>query len=475
VFNEYYLYGFNSRSNITALKKSHLPFLLILMVALTVFTSNSIHGQEQVENPEMESRFELSPEAELSVITCGPGPEELYASFGHSAFRIQDIPNKIDRVYNYGTFDFDTPNFYMKFASGKLLYMLSAYDFGRFLQSYHRENRWVKGQVLDLEPEDVQKVFDYLENNALPENRFYKYDFFYDNCSTKLYDVLETVLGDRIIFENEFETQELSQRELISLYSYNQPWGDFGIDLALGANIDRKATAREYMFLPDYVFKAFECIEIAEDSEENVMVSETEDLSNGESLSEEENLGSKVSKPIVKRTEEILLSYKKDEEGDSVSPMQVGGIFLLLVLLVTFFDHRKGRRSRIFDGTLFIATGLAGVVMLLLWFATDHTATVNNFNVLWAFAPNLLIAFVLQRKPRISYWYMFTLLILLDILVALWIFQIQVFHMAMIPILGGLYVRYLFLWGYFRKLKNLGVEIAETEGSQKGTSRESAE
>ncbi len=76
------------------------------MVVLTVFTSNSILGQEQVENPEIESRFELSPEAELSVITCGPGTEELYASFGHSAFRIQDIPNKIDRVYNYGTFRF---------------------------------------------------------------------------------------------------------------------------------------------------------------------------------------------------------------------------------------------------------------------------------------------------------------------------------------------------------------------------------
>ena len=460
MFNEYYLYGFNSRSNITALKKSRLPFLLILMVVLTVLASNSMFGQEQVEHPEIESRFELSPEAELSVITCGPGTEELYASFGHSAFRIQDIPNKIDRVYNYGTFDFDTPNFYTKFARGKLLYMLSAYDFGRFLQSYHRENRWVKGQVLDLEPTDVQKVFDFLENNALPENRFYKYDFFYDNCSTKLYDVLETVLGDRIIFENEFETQELSQRELISLYTYNQPWGDFGIDLALGADIDRKATAREYMFLPDYVFKAFECIEIAEDSEENVMVSETEEFSNGESLSEEERSGSRVSKPIVKRTEEILLSYKNDEEGDSISPMQVGGIFLLLVLLVTFFDHRKGRRSRIFDGAIFIATGLAGVVMLLLWFATDHTATVNNFNILWAFAPNLLIAFVLQRKPRLSYWYLFTLLLLLDILVAIWIFQIQVFHMALIPILGGLYVRYLFLWGYFRKLKNLGAVSA---------------
>ena len=419
-------------------------------------------GQKEGEEAMVESRFELSPEAELSVITCGPGTEELYASFGHSAFRVQDIPNKIDRVYNYGTFDFDTPNFYMKFARGKLLYQLSAYDFGRFLQSYHRENRWVKGQVLDLEPEDVQKVFDFLENNALPENRSYKYDFFYDNCSTKLYEVLETVLGDRIIFENEFETQELSQRELISLYTYNQPWGDFGIDLALGADIDRKATAREYMFLPDYVFKAFECIEIAEESGEEVIASGIDEVSGGESLGEEETTSStRESKPIVKRTEEILLSYKGQTEDESITPLQAGGFFLLLVLLITFFDHRKGRRTRIFDGTLFIVTGLAGVVMLLLWFATDHTATINNFNILWAFAPNLLIAFVLQRKPRFSYWYVFTLLLLLDILVALWIFQIQVFHMAMIPILGALYVRYLFLWGYFRKLKNLGVEISE--------------
>jgi len=459
---EYYLYGFNSRSNIPALKKSFYFPLLILIVGLVFMTSSKAFGQERAEEPEIESRFELSPEAELSVITCGPGTDELYASFGHSAFRVQDIPNKIDRVYNYGTFDFDTPNFYMKFAQGKLLYQLRAYDFGRFLQSYHRENRWVKGQVLDLEPEDVQKVFDFLENNALPENRSYKYDFFYDNCSTKLYEVLETVLGDRIIFENEFETRELSQRELISLYTYNQPWGDFGIDLALGADIDRKATAKEYMFLPDYVFEAFECIEIAEDSEEVVMV-EKEVVTSGKSLEEEESSVARKSKPIVKRTEEILLSYKEDAENDSISPMQAGGIFLLLVLLVTFFDHRKGRRSRIFDGTLFIVTGLAGIVMLLLWFATDHTATVNNFNILWAFAPNLLMAFVLQRKPRLSYWYMFTLLLLLDILVALWIFQIQVFHMALIPILGALYIRYLFLWGYFRKLKNLGVETTDEE------------
>ena len=428
------------------MKKSHLPAFFFLTFLFAFLTPVALFSQE--DGTEIETRFELSPEAELSVITCGPGTEELYASFGHSAFRVRDIPNNIDRVYNYGTFDFDTPNFYVKFARGKLPYMLSAYDFGRFLQSYHRENRWVKGQVLDLEQEDVQKVFDFLENNALPENRFYKYDFFYDNCSTKLYEVLETVLGDRLIFENEFETQELSQRELISLYTQNQLWGDFGIDLALGADIDRKATGREYMFLPDYVFNAFECIEIADESMEDLSVSE-EELEDGERSYAAEV----VSKPIVKRTEEILLNYPSKEIDDSIGPMQVGGIFLLLVLLITFFDHRNGKRTRIFDGILFICTGLAGVVMLLMWFATDHTATVNNFNVLWAFAPNLLIAFFLQRRPLLSYWYVFTLLLLLDVLVALWIFQIQVFHMALIPILGGLYVRYLFLWGYFKRLR----------------------
>jgi hypothetical protein len=143
--------------------------------------------------------IQLSPEAEISVITCGPGESELYATFGHSAFRIKDLPNKIDRVYNYGTFNFNTPNFYIKFARGKLLYDLRAYNFGTFLQSYQREKRWVKGQVLDLKHDEIQRVYNFLENNAKPENRSYKYDFFYDNCSTKLYDVLEQVLGDKTI------------------------------------------------------------------------------------------------------------------------------------------------------------------------------------------------------------------------------------------------------------------------------------
>ena len=390
------------------MKKIYLLFL---------FTSIVGYSQERI----------LSPETELSVITCGPSDVDLYATFVHSAFRILDRPNKIDRVYNYGTFNFNTPNFYLKFVQGKLLYQLSAYDFGNFLYSYRKENRWVKGQILDLSRQEIQEVFDYLENNAKPENRLYKYDFFYDNCSTRLYDVMEEVLGDKIIFEANYANSNYSHRELIQKYLPKHPWGDFGIDFALGANIDRKANSMDYLFLPDYVFDAFDKTTIVENGNE---------------------------RPIVKKTEDILL-----ESDDTLfktspfTPLVVFSLLAVLVAIITYFDYKKGKRNKILDFIIFTVTGLGGIVLLLLWFATDHTLTVNNFNVLWAFAPNLVFAFLLlkKKKNKLPTYYMVFLLVLLDLLVGLWIFKIQIFSIAMVPILGLLYVRYAYLWFYFRK------------------------
>jgi len=383
------------------------------LLILFIFISNHCFSQQ----------IKLSPSAELSVITCGPGTEELYASFGHSAFRVLDLENKIDQVYNYGTFDFNTPNFYLKFAQGKLLYQLRAYNFGRFLQSYHDENRWVIGQVLDLEPHQVQEVFDFLEHNAKPENRSYKYDFFYDNCSTKLYDVLEQVLGDKIIFESDFDKEGYTHRDLIELNMSHQPWGDFGIDLALGANIDRKASSKEYMFLPDYVLEAFTSIQIRE----------------GEQV-----------KPIVKRTEEILLSFDEEAAKKGFTPIILLSILSLIIIIFTYLDYKKKSRNKILDSFIFSITGIVGIMLLLLWFATDHSTTANNFNILWAFAPNLLFLFAMNKSARLSWYYVFTLLMLLDIMVLLWIFKIQVFHYSLIALLIGLYVRYIYLWFYFR-------------------------
>ena len=368
----------------------------------------------------------LSPKAEITVITCGPG-QELYSTFGHSAIRVHDIRNKLDRVYNYGTFNFNTPNFYLKFTQGKLLYELRAYDFGLFLQSYFREKRWVKGQVLELTLPEKQAVFNFLENNARPENRAYHYDFFYDNCSTRIYDVFERTLGNKLVFDNHFEEEGLTHRQLIQRYLGDLPWSDFGIDLALGSVIDRKADSKEYMFLPDYVLKALDKVTIAE---------------NGKQV------------PFVKKNEDILLDFNDQVITKTVlTPMLVFSLLALLVFYLTYKDFKNNKRNRVLDFILFFVTGLTGIVVLLLWFATDHQATADNFNILWAFAPNLIFAFLIRKNAKMSYFYIFTLLGLLDLLLILWIFKVQVYSVALFPILALLYVRYIYLWSYFKRLK----------------------
>ena len=142
----------------------------------------------------------LSEAAEISIITIGPG-KNLYDKFGHSAFRVKDEANGIDWAYNYGTYDFNTPNFYTKFAQGKLNYNLSVAYFEAFYQNYVQENRWVKEQVLNLSSTEKNELFQYLQNNATPENRGYLYDFFFDNCATRIRDVLKAVLGEELQYK----------------------------------------------------------------------------------------------------------------------------------------------------------------------------------------------------------------------------------------------------------------------------------
>ncbi len=364
----------------------------------------------------------LSPAAQVSVITCGPGTE-LYSTFGHSAFRIKDPVNGLDRVYNYGTFNFNTPNFYVKFARGKLLYELRAYDFSNFLRGYHEENRWVKEQVLNLKNDQAQQVFDFLENNAKPENRAYKYDFFYDNCSTKMMDVLEQVLGTDLVFDPDFEEAMFTHRQLIQMYLGDLPWSDFGIDLALGSVIDREIPSKAYMFLPDYVLQGVDASGIKEAGE---------------------------IKPLVKETNTILDSKPIINKGWSITPFWLFTILAAAVILISIRDFKKRRRNKLLDYILFLSTGITGLVILLLWFATDHSATANNLNILWAFAPNLVFALMLHQNRSYYAHYMLFLLALLDLVAVLWIARIQVFSIALLPLLVLLNARYIYLWLYFK-------------------------
>ncbi|MCM4168807.1 hypothetical protein DHD08_14050 [Arenibacter sp. H213] len=365
----------------------------------------------------------LSPNAQISVLTCGSG-DDLYTTFGHSAFRVQDPVQGLDVVYNYGTFDFDPPMFYVDFAMGDMYYSLSKQDMPYFLYAYELENRWVKEQLLKLGESEKDILYQFLETNHLPQNRDYKYDFFYNNCATKIGDVLKETLGDQLLFHEEHLQEKYTFRELIHQNLTLNSWSSFGIDLALGSVIDKSANAREHMFLPLYVM--------------NQLSNTTLDGAD-----------------LVSRERTILSSKeKKSEQTFFTTPLFWILALMLFVLAITYLDYKNNVRSRILDFGLFSITGLAGILLLFLWFFTDHTATANNFNVLWVFPLNTIVAFIILKKNIKNSWlpnYLLLLLVMVLLTAILWIFNIQSFSPLIIPLLLMFGIRYFFLWNYFQQ------------------------
>jgi len=360
----------------------------------------------------------LSKNARISVLTCGNGTE-LYSSFGHSAFRVWDPVNKTDYVYNYGIFDFNAPNFYLNFVQGRPLFKVSKQEFSRFLFEYQYEKRWVKEQVLDLEASQKIKLYNYLENNIKPENRDYIYDYLYNNCATKIIDVIATSLGNEVDFQKEYLKEKYTFRELMGQKMATNTWGSFGIDLALGSRIDKKATTLEHTFLPDYVFYQIQHSTI-----------------NG--------------KPLVFQEKTILKERPKVKSINFLgTPMFWFSLLLAIVLFITYIDYKNEMWSKWLDVFLMFITGSAGLVLVLLWFTTNHTATAYNFNLLWAFPLNLVLFYLLIAKKKFPiqlHKICIFLLALLAIIPMVQLFGVQKFHPTFIPILLSLAVRYIFIW-----------------------------
>jgi hypothetical protein len=367
----------------------------------------------------LQAQIQLSAYAEISIVTAGPGAE-LFEAFGHSAIRIKDPVFKIDVIYNYGMFDYGAPNFYGNFVKGNMLYSLARYDFKYFLASYKRDKRWVKQQVLNLTQAEKQAYFRYLEQNALPKNAYYSYDPFYNNCATKLRDISASILGNKITFNDSHLEKELSLRQLMDREIPWNTWGSFGINLALGSKLDRKASSNEYMYLPDYVY----------------------DLFKNASIFEKNQLKSFVQK------EETLLDFKELKQTINVlNPFLIFSIISFIGLLLTYKDFKNNRRTKWLDFLLFFVTGLIGFLILFLWFFTNHSTAPNNFNFLWAFAPNLMLAFFLLKGSQ-QKWvqkYVNVLMLFLMAIPFVWLSKTQQLPLSILPILVLLMVRYLFL------------------------------
>ncbi|WP_299706406.1 DUF4105 domain-containing protein [uncultured Pontibacter sp.] len=386
--------------------KLYLKKLSLIITLLFV----TLQAQAQFED------IRLSPTAKISLITCSPG-DELYAIFGHSAVRVNDPVSGMDIVFNYGTFDFNEPGFYLKFIRGKLNYKLSIAYFQDFAYSYTMDNRSIYEQQLNLTEDQKQQYWQFLTHNYLPENRFYLYDFFFDNCATRIRDGIEATFPKQVAFDIDHIDQDMSFRNIIDLYLPPQPWSDFGIDLALGAPIDQKAEAYEYMFLPDYLSEGFASATITQG-------------------------GQRV--PLVGAPQVIFQNTPPAPSAGSLfNPVLVWWLFFGVVLIITFFDFKRKTRSRTFDVFLFLVTGLLGVLLFLLWFATDHQAAANNYNLLWALPTHVVAAAFLARRvaPNWLPKYMLVTAVLAGLTLLLWLVWPQQLHTAVFPIVLALGLR----------------------------------
>ena len=327
-------------------------------------------------------------EIKFSVVTIGPYESELYSAFGHSGIRYVDKKNNIDHFYNYGIFDFNQPNFYLNFLNGKLLYMVAKYDYRTAEKNYINEDRYIKEQVLDLNESEKILLYNILEQNIRPENRTYLYNYVYDNCATKIRDVLHNVYGESLSFTSEPEKK--SFRQLMDLYLEKNKWGDLGIDICLGPEIDYDVSFDEEMFLPDYLFKGIE--NAVRDGDKNIV-----SITN------------------------IINLQKEDFQSYSLSPHYIFLIFFIISIYLSFRQVKYGIKYFIFDSIYLMVSGIIGFLLLYLWFFTDHLSS-YNFNIVWAMPFNIIISILILVNPNSSLvkWYMFLYSVLLFSLLILW-------------------------------------------------------
>ncbi|WGD34857.1 DUF4105 domain-containing protein [Olleya sp. YS] len=366
----------------------------------------------------------LSEDSTVSVITFGPG-SNLNDAFGHNAIRIKS--RFFDRAYDFGRYNFDDPNFYLNFAQGKLKYLQGKTNYQGFITSYINDDRTIIEQQLNLTTSQKQQLYNYLEANYKKNEGAYLYDFFYDNCATKIRDIIETTLNGNLNYNLPKDYKDQTFRTLIDKHLHWNTWGSFGIDIALGSIIDREATPREQLFLPEKIYQFFEVATLK---------------NSGEKL---------VSNTKVIYTKEGVNENK--QANFLISPLFTILIISAIIIFLTYKDFKNKKRTKWLDLIVFILTGLVGLVLFLLWFATDHTGTAYNYNLLWAFPLSLFCVLqLLKVNPKKWFIGYIKFLILMLCLMSLhWTIGVQRFAPALIPLVFTLSVRYVFLLNYFKK------------------------
>lgn len=367
----------------------------LLSILLILFLSGSLLASTQSEDS-----------TEIFLLTCFPG-KDVTTIYGHSAIRILNTSDRLDSVFSWGVYDFSAPNFAWKFAKGRLKYRIEGDLYNRFLIEYFLEQRSVISQKINLTNEEKELLIFLINNNMKPENKFYLYNFFYDNCSSRVRDIIEKTIGERLIYPKEYIKDQPSFREMINKAQKPMPWYTFGTDLLIGTSGDKEADFRDQMFLPEDLMK-------------NLSLT---------MIKSSDTIIPLLQKPVtVFDFKPTYMTYKK-----FFSPLFMFGILFIIILILSFLK----KRQKIIDFTdklLFFAFSVLSILMVFFNLFTDHQAMKMNLNIIWL-NPFIIIAFItLFIKSKHPIWFRIVFLITSSFLLSIAILP-QSLNLAFIPIM----------------------------------------
>lgn len=350
----------------------------------------------------------------FSLLTCAPGTE-IYSLFGHTAIRYENYTRRIDVVFNYGMFSFNTPNFIFRFVAGETDYQLGITPYSYFEAEYAMRGSSVYQQVLNLTQSEKERLLTILENNYLPENRIYRYNYFYDNCTTRARDKIEECIEGKVVYPDSLSGK--SYRSIVHEFTAGSPWDEFGIDLCLGAEADKEINKRQQMFSPFYM-KYYASNAYIVDA-------------------------GGIRRPLIlDETKIVDVEPEEVQPGFVLSPLMCGALFLALCVVMAWGQWKTQRIWWGWDIVLYGLQGLAGCIIAFLFFFSVHPTVGSNWLlILFNPIPLLYLPFMVYKavKRKKDYYHVGNM-VYLTLFITILPFCGQEFNLTVLPLALGLLV-----------------------------------
>lgn len=383
----------------------HKVLRSFLLLLFALFISDAIAGNDR---------------RKVSLLTCSPG-EEVYSLFGHTAIRVSDPDRDIDCVFNYGLFSFNEPNFIWRFVLGETDYLLGTVDYDAFLFEYAMRGSGVTEQVLALDSIQKNSIINALVVNSYPRNRKYRYNFLFNNCTTKARDRIFEVYAPQygISYSNPSQGDTMSFRQIIHNHTIGYPWYEFSMDLLLGADADKIAMRSGAQFAPLLFMDELAGAHIKD---------------------------SLVSAPIVAQQNELLVAQPRIHSRNNLTPFNVALLLLLFTFVVMLCEKRSKKSFWGWDILLMSMQGIVGILLLFMVLFSQHPAVGENWLLVWLNPlPLLLLPVLIYRiKKGLSLNFMWIQVVMVASFILLSPFMPQEFSSALYPCAAALIVRSLF-------------------------------